>query len=314
MESAMAFTANDIPDQTGKLAVITGATGGLGYETALALAGARATVILTGRNDRKGADALAAIRAAHPRADVSYETLDLSSLASVAAFAAAFAARHDRLDILVNNAGVMAPPRRQLTGDGFELQFETNYLGHFALVQQLLPTLSNAPAARVVTLSSIAARDGQIDFTNLQAERSYNPMKTYSQTKLACLMFAFELQRRSDAGGWGLASIAAHPGVSATELVVNGMGRASPAGFARRFASFMFQPVAQGALPTLLAATSPSARPGGYYGPNGFMETRGKAAEARPPRQALQAGVAARLWDVSEQLTGLRFPPLARAA
>jgi NAD(P)-dependent dehydrogenase (short-subunit alcohol dehydrogenase family) len=310
----MAFSISDLSDQSGKLAVITGATGGIGYETALALAGAGATVVLTGRSDRKGADALARIRALHPDADISYETLDLAKLASVEAFAGRFIASGRALDILVNNAGVMAPPDRQLTEDGYELQFGTNYLAHFVLTQRLLPALRQAPAPRVVSLGSVAARDGKIDFTNLQSERSYAPMVAYSQTKLACVMFAFELQRRSDANGWALTSIAAHPGVAATSLIENGMGANSPAGLVRRFAPFFFQPVPQGALPSLLAATSPKAEPGGYYGPTGLMEVRGLPGKVRVPQQSLDVAMARRLWEVSEDLAGLRFPAVAKAA
>lgn len=307
----MSWSTKDIPDQSGKLALITGATGGLGYETALALARAGADVVLTGRNADKGAAALARIRSEVPRAKVSYESLDLSALANVAAFAERFAAQHDHLDILVNNAGVMAPPRREQTRDGLELQFATNYLSHFALTAQLLPLLMAAPSARVVPLASVAARQGTIDFANLQSERDYKPMVAYSQTKLACLMFGFELQRQSEAHGWGIASIAAHPGVARTELVVNGMGDASPAGFARRYLSMLFQPVPQGALPTLMAATDPHAKRGGYYGPQGLFETRGRPGEASAPAQSLDRAVARRLWEVSEQLAGVRFPALA---
>lgn len=309
----MTFAVKNISDIAGKVAVVTGATGGLGYETALGLAGAGATVIVTGRNEQKGTKALADIRAVHPKADVRYDSLDLASLGAVASFADRFLARHDRLDILVNNAGVMALPRRELTADGFERQFETNYLSHFALTHHLLPALRNAPGARVVPLASIAARRGRIDFGNLQSEQSYRPMTAYSQTKLACLMFAFELQRRSDSDGWGISSIAAHPGVSSSALIENGMGKTN-AFFAHTFASFLFQSVSQGALPTLFAATSPEARPGGYYGPDGFAEMKGQVTDAKPPHQALDLAVARRLWDVSEQLTGLRFPALARAA
>jgi NAD(P)-dependent dehydrogenase (short-subunit alcohol dehydrogenase family) len=314
MEAAMPYSVADIPNLAGKLAVVSGATGGLGYETALGLAGAGATVILTGRNAQKGADALARIHAVHPGADIRYENLDLASLASVAEFAEKFLTAGLPLDILINNAGVMALPERELTADGFERQFQTNYLGHFALTQRLLPALRKADAPRVVPLSSIAARSGAIDFGNLQSERRYNPMVTYSQTKLACLMFAFELQRRSDANGWGLKSIAAHPGVSASSLIENGMGASSLASLAKRFVPFIFQPVPQGALPTLFAATSSEAKAGGYYGPDGFAETRGLPTAAKPPRQSLDIAVARRLWEVSEDLTGLRFPALARAA
>jgi NAD(P)-dependent dehydrogenase (short-subunit alcohol dehydrogenase family) len=310
----MAYSVADIPKLTGKLAVVTGATGGLGYETAMGLAGAGATVIVTGRSAQKGADALRQIRASQPGTDIRYEHLDLSSLAAVAEFADKLLATGQPVDILINNAGVMALPERELTADGFERQFETNYLGHFALTQRLLPALRKANAPRVVSLASIAARSGAIDFANLQSERSYRPMTAYGQTKLACLMFGFELQRRSDANGWGLMSVTAHPGVAASSLIENGMGASSLASFAKRFVPFIFQPVPQGALPTLFAATSPDAKPRGYYGPDGFAETRGLPSIARAPHQALDANVARRLWDVSEELTGLRFPTLAQAA
>lgn len=310
----MSWSTTNIPSQAGKLALVTGATGGLGYETALELARAGADVVLTGRNLAKGNDALARIRAEVPKALVSYDDLDLSALGNVKAFAEAFGQKHDRLDILVNNAGVMAPPSRETTRDGFELQFETNYLSHFALTARLLPLLRSAPAGRVVPLASVAARQGKIDFANLQAQRSYNPMSNYSQTKLACLMFGFELQRRSDANGWGISSVTAHPGVSHTNLINNGMGASSAGGFAWRYLGFLFQPVPQGALPTLFAATDPAAKPGGYYGPQGFFEMRGEVGEAAAPGQSLDLSVARRLWDVSEELSGVRFPERAVAA
>jgi NAD(P)-dependent dehydrogenase (short-subunit alcohol dehydrogenase family) len=208
----------------------------------------------------------------------------------------------------------MAPATRETTRDGLELQFATNYLSHFALTARLLPLLLAAPSARVVPLASIAARNGRIDFTNLQSERFYDPMTSYAQTKLACLMFGFELQRRSNANGWGIASITAHPGISRTELVNNGMGEASMAGFFRRNFTFMFQPVPQGALPTLMAATDPAARPGGYYGPQGLFEIRGEPGKALPPAHSLDLEVARRLWDVSEELSHVRFPTRAVAA
>ena len=315
----MPFTLADIPDQTGKLAVITGATGGLGYETALALAGANATVVLTGRNAAKGADALARIRTVHPQADITFEMLDLAQLSAVTEFAESFVRRHDQLDILVNNAGVMAPPKRQLTTDGFELQFGTNYLAHFALTAQLLPLLQ-AGKARVISLSSIAARQGHIAFDDLQAKRGYRPFTSYSQSKLAMLMFTFELQRRSDAAGWGLRSIAAHPGVSSTGLIANGPGQvggataAIIATFSRPFLGVFGQTPPDGALPQIFAATAPSAIGGGYYGSTGFLEMKGDVGVAHTPRQALDRDVASRLWTVSEDLLKIWFPTLARAA
>jgi NAD(P)-dependent dehydrogenase (short-subunit alcohol dehydrogenase family) len=290
--------------------VVTG-TGGLGYEDALALARAGGQVILAGRDPRKGADAVARIRAAVSDATIVFERLDLADLASIAAFGERLARRRNTLDLLINNAGVMVPPQRTVTSDGFELQLGTNYLGHFALTAHLLPLLRRGMAARVVSVSSIAAPQGRIDFDDLNAEKSYRPMQVYAQSKLACLMFAFELQRRSEAAGWGVASIAAHPGVSRTDLLHNGPGPRSLQGRVRSYLPFLFQPVARGALPTLFAATAPDARPGGYYGPDGFAGIRGYPTVARPPSQALDRAVAARLWQVSEALTGVRFDPSA---
>lgn len=300
------WTASDIPPQNGRSAVITG-TGGLGYEDALALARAGGEIILAGRNPAKGADAVARIAAAVPKARVRFEPLDLASLASVAEFSARLRSQRTSLDLLVNNAGVMVPPKREVTEDGFELQFGTNYLGHFALTAHLLPLLRRGRNARVVSLSSVAARRGRIDFDDLQAERGYKAMPVYAQSKLACLMFAFELQRRSAAGGWGVTSIAAHPGVSRTDLLHNGPGRSSVMGRIRSAMWFMFQPAAQGALPTLYAATSPEAKAGAYYGPHAMSETRGYPVLSKVPPQATDAVVAARLWEVSEHLAGVSF-------
>jgi NAD(P)-dependent dehydrogenase (short-subunit alcohol dehydrogenase family) len=300
------WTTNDMPSQRGRTIVVTG-TGGLGFEDALALARAGGTVIVAGRNPAKGAAAVARIEQLVPDAAASFEALDLGSLASVAAFAERLGDRLERVDVLVNNAGVMTPPRRETTADGFELQFGTNHLGHFALTAHLLPLLRQSRSPRVVSVSSVAARGGRIDFEDLQAERSYRPMAAYSQSKLACLMFAFELQRRSAAAGWGVASIASHPGIARTDLLHNAPGRRSLQGTVRSFAWFLFQPAAQGALPTLFAATSPEARGGGYYGPGRLGETRGFPAEATPPEAALDAGAASRLFDVSERLAGVRF-------
>lgn len=310
----MAFTVADIPDQSGKLALITGATGGLGFETALALAGANSTVVLTGRNAAKGAEALARIRAIHPRANISYGSLDLGSLDAVARFADGFAARNSHLDILVNNAGVMTPPTRQSTGDGHELQFGTNHLAHFALTARLLSLLTAAASPRVVTVASIAHRNGSIAFDNLQSEQSYRPMAAYGQSKLANLLFARELQRRSLAEGWGITSLAAHPGLSSTDLIPNGMGK----GFSGRAAAFFMRMFGQvpalGALPQIFAAVSPDAVPGGYYGPTGPFQTGGAVGVASRSRAAEDDATARRLWETSERLTGVHFPAMLQAA
>lgn len=300
------WTASDIPPQNGRSAVVTG-TGGLGYEDALALARAGGDVIIAGRNAGKGADAVARIREAVPSARIRFERLDLASLASVADFAARLREQRENLDLLINNAGVMVPPKREVTADGFELQLGTNYLGHFALTAHLLPLLRKGRDARVISVSSLAARAGAIDFEDLNAEKSYKPMPVYGQSKLACLMFALELQRRSDAGRWGVTSIAAHPGISRTDLLHNGPGRWSAHGIVRSVLSFLFQPVPQGALPTLFAATSPQAMGGVYYGPNRLSEMRGHPTVAKIPPQALDLVVSARLWQESETLTGVRF-------
>lgn len=300
------WMASDMPSQRDRSAVVTG-TGGLGFETALALARAGGEVIVAGRNANKGAEAVARIRREVPSATVRFEPLDLASLKSVAEFAERLRNQRGSLDLLINNAGVMTPPDRQETSDGFELQLGTNHLGHFALTAQLMPLLRQGTIPRVVTLSSIAARNGAIDFEDLQAERSYKPMVAYSQSKLACLMFALELHRRSEAGGWEITSIAAHPGLSRTDLLYNGAGRMSAQGLARTLLWFMFQPVAQGALPSLFAATSPKAEGGGYYGPAKLSETRGAPANAAIPKSALDLATASHLWDVSERLTGVKF-------
>jgi NAD(P)-dependent dehydrogenase (short-subunit alcohol dehydrogenase family) len=301
------WTIADIPPQRGKLAVVTGATGGLGYQTALGLAQAEAEVVLTGRNDAKGREAISKIRKQLPDAKISFEALDLANLASVADFAQRFATAHSSLDLLINNAGVMALPTRQTTADGFEMQFGTNYLGHYALTAQLLPLLRSAHQPRVVNLSSIAHRTGFIHFSDLQGERLYSPWKAYNQSKLAMLMFALELQRRSDAAGWNLMSNASHPGWARTDLFANGPGFGLIS-LASQFAAPLFSQSAEsGALPTLFAATSPQAEGGGYYGPNGLYELKGPPAPARIMPQAMDKAGAGKLWDVSQQLTGVSF-------
>lgn len=300
------WTVSDIPSQCGRTAVVTG-TGGLGFQDALALARAGANVIIAGRNPSKGAAAVDQIRQSVPGANVTFGALDLASLESIESFGERLRSSRDSLDLLINNAAVMTPPKRQVTCDGFELQFGTNYLGHFALTAQLLPLLRKGNEPRVVSLSSVAARSGTINFDDLQAQHSYRPMPVYSQSKLACLMFALELQRRSDAAGWGIQSIAAHPGISRTDLLPNGAGAWSVPGMARRYMWFLFQPAAQGALPTIFAATSLQARGGVYYGPDRLGETRGYPAIAKIPPQALDTSVAARLWIESQELTEALF-------
>lgn len=301
------WTAANIPQQNNGLAVITGSTEGVGYEDALALSTAGWNVIMMGRNPKKGTESIAKIHQINPKAKVSFEKIDLADLSSVKAFASKMIAKGNTIDLLINNAGVMTPPNRLETTDGFELQFGTNHLGHFALTAQLLPLLRKSANARVVTVSSIANRSGAINFDDLQSATSYVPGKAYSQAKLANLMFALELQRQSIKHGWGITSIAAHPGVSRTNLLITGAGRWSAAGIARTFLPFLFQPSSQGALPTLYAATSPQAKGGLYYGPNKMSETRGFPAIAKIPAQALDENVALKLWEVSQTLAKVEF-------
>jgi NAD(P)-dependent dehydrogenase (short-subunit alcohol dehydrogenase family) len=305
------WTIADITSQSGRSAVVTG-TGGLGLETALALAQAGAEVILAGRNPDKGAASVTRVKALVPAANIRFAALDLASLASVASFARRMAAEHGSLDLLVNNAGIMMPPRRRTTDDGFELQLGTNFLGHFALTAQLLPLLRAARAPRVVAVSSIAHRRATIRFEDLQWARGYRPWPSYGQSKLAMLLFALELQRRSDAAGWGLMSLAAHPGIARTELIANGPGlNGVPKMVYGLVQPFISQSAAAGALPILFAATAPQAVAGGYYGPSGFRELKGQVGPARIMPQACDTEAAARLWELSETLTGVTFDAAA---
>ncbi|MEU8817171.1 SDR family oxidoreductase [Actinoplanes sp. NPDC048796] len=290
-------------DLTGRLALVTGANSGVGRELAARLASGGAEVLLAVRDTAKGAAALAAIRDEVPGADVSLRTLDLASLTSVGALAGDLLAEGRPLDILVNNAGVMAPATRHTTADGFELQFGTNFIGHAVLTHRLLPLL-RAARARVTTVTSSAARQGRLDFGDLQAERSYSPVRAYNNSKLADLMFALELDRRSRAGGWGLVSNAAHPGTTLTGLYAAGpnLGRGKPAPHEAVMArlarwGILVQDVAHGVLPIQYAATSPEAGGGRLYGPDGFGQFKGGPAELAIYKSARDEGVAARLWD-----------------
>ncbi len=301
------WTAKNIPQQIEKLAVITGSTEGIGFEDALALSTAGWTVIMMGRNAQKGAASIAKIHQINPKAKVRFELIDLANLSSIKNFADRMNANGQAIHLLINNAGVMTPPKRQETADGFELQFGTNHIGHFALTAQLLPLLRKAKDARVVTLSSVANREGKINFDDLQSNAKYVPMVAYGQSKLANLMFAIELQRQSEKHGWGITSIASHPGVSRTNLLITGAGRWSITGMTRTFLPFLFQPPSQGALPTLFAATSPDAKGGTYYGPNKMGETRGFPAMAKIPSQAVDLEVSQKLWEISQKLAKVQF-------
>ncbi|MBO4226820.1 SDR family oxidoreductase [Bradyrhizobium neotropicale] len=287
-------------------AVVTG-TGGLGFETALALSRMGWQVVIAGRDVEKGARAVRKIQDQVARATVAFEKVDLASLVSIEAFGRRMNSSYAGFDVLINNAAVMTPPRRRVTADGFELQFGVNYLGHFALTSHMLPLLRGGTEPRVVNVSSIANRGAALNFGDLQSETAYKAFEAYGQSKLAQLVFAFELQRRSLAGGWGLASIAAHPGLARTDLIPNGAGKVSVAFVLRQLMLPLFQSPAQGARHVLFAANSPSAKPGGYYGPSRLGEVRGDTAPAKVPQQALNQENATRLFDVSEQLAGLTF-------
>jgi NAD(P)-dependent dehydrogenase (short-subunit alcohol dehydrogenase family) len=293
-----------IPDQSGRTAVVTGANSGLGLVTARELARAGATVVMACRNLDKGHAAVDAIRSAVPQAQLQLDELDLASLASVRSFADRFTATRDGLDLLINNAGVMAPPRR-LTADGFELQFGTNHLGHFALTGLLLPQLEGREDARVVTLSSTAHRTGRIAFDNLNGDRHYFRWRAYGQSKLANLLFALELDRRLRASGSTVKSLAAHPGYAATNL------QSAAAPLVDRLVmkvanAVVAQSDEMGALPTLYAATEPGLEGGIYVGPDGIAEQRGYPKIVQPNGAARDEETARRLWELSADLTGVR--------
>lgn len=290
------------------MAIVTGGAGGIGYEVALGLAQGYADVVVAGRSESKGYAAVGMIRTLAPSALVRFERVDLSSLESIAAFANRLQSAGRAVDLLVNNAGVMALPRRRVTADGFEMQLGTNYLGHFALTARLLPLLRRSRRPRVVQVSSLAHRYGRIGFEDLQGERKYRPWRAYAQSKLAMLLFSRELQRQSDAHGWGLLSSAAHPGYAQTELFANGPGRGSILSRVNNLLGrSLGQPAASGALPILFAAISENAQPGGFYGPGGPFELAGSTAVARLSSRVLDRNVARKLWQVSEQLTGVTF-------
>jgi NAD(P)-dependent dehydrogenase (short-subunit alcohol dehydrogenase family) len=295
------WTSDDVPGQHGRLAVVTGADTGLGFETAQVLAARGASVVLAVRDTEKGKRAAARIAAAAPGADVTVQPLDLASLDSIRAAAGQLRAQHPAIDLLINNAGVLFTPK-QATGDGFELQFGTNHLGHFALTGLLLEQMLPVPGSRVVTVTSLAHRIGaRINFADLQGQRSYHRVAAYSQSKLANLMFTYELARRLPGAGTTIA-VAAHPGLAATELA-----RYTPP-ITASFYTLVSQNAAMGALPILRAATDPAVTGGQYYGPGGFFGTRGYPKLAHSSRQSHDTAIQRRLWTVSEELTGVTFP------
>jgi NAD(P)-dependent dehydrogenase (short-subunit alcohol dehydrogenase family) len=312
--SARKWTAEQIPDQSGRIAIITGANSGLGLVTARELARHGARVVLACRNTSKGAQAIEQIRAEVPAAELELAPLDLGALDSVSAFAQSIrdGAGRDGIDLLINNAGVMASPRRE-TADGFELQIGTNHLGHFALTARLIDLLQQRSGSRVVTLASGAHKMGKISFEDLQGERRYMRWSAYGQSKLANLLFALELDRRLRAAGADTISLAAHPGYAATNL------QSAAAPIADRLLMrvsnlVMAQSAEMGALPQLYAATAPDAQGGTYIGPDGIGEFRGHPQIAKPSGAARDEQTAKRLWEVSEQLTGVGFALGAPAA
>ncbi len=303
----MKWTEKDVPDQTGRLAIVTGSNTGLGFDTARVLAARGAKVVLAVRDTAKGESAAARISGLVPRADLSVQKLDLGSLASVREAAAEMAEAYPRIDLLINNAGVMYPPK-STTKDGFELQFGTNHLGHFALTGLLLKNLLPVDGSRVVVVASIAHNiRAKIDFDDLQWERrSYDRVAAYGQSKLANLMFAYDLQRRLAAAKAKTIAVAAHPGVAATELMRHTPGANLPG--VDWLSSKLLNSPEMGALPTLLAATDPAVKGGEYYGPDGFRELRGYPKLVGSSKQSQDRAVQERLWTVSEELTGVTFP------
>lgn len=306
------WRAADMPSQAGRRAVVTGANGypregrsGLGYHEALALAAAGADVTIASRHRERGEEAVRRIRAAAPGATVRFETLDLTDLASVSAFVARMADTGDRLDLLINNAGVQGRIEREVTADGLERVFATNARGPFALTAQLRPLLQKASEPRVVWTSS--SRTGSINFDDLQKERHYEYGPAYDDTKLGTLLMAFECERRSKAAGWGITSIAAHPGVCRTSIVVDGPGLDTPEGRRFQYLPFMWQDPAVGALPALYAATSPQATGGGYYGPKQLRGLSGLPGFAVVPEGARDTDLAARYWSTLEGIAQVSF-------
>ncbi len=312
--STLDWCSKNLPDLSGKRALVTGAAGGLGYETAVGLVSRRAQVILVDINREGGQAAVERIRAQLPEAIVEFRVLDLADLANLRGFAAALNAGGAPLDILVNNAGILPPLQRRTTKDGFELKFGINVLGHFALTGMLLPRLLESAAARVVWVSSLVHRHAAIDFDDLQGEHGYAPQRAYNQAKLACLILAMELQSRAEAAGARIAGLAAHPGVAKTPLGDSRKGQARQ-GVTDHLTDFAFwiamnifsQPQDRGALPILQAAAAADARGGEFYGPDGFGEMRGNPKRVKPSKPAHDADIRRRLWQECERLTGVAY-------
>ncbi|HBZ69309.1 MAG TPA: short-chain dehydrogenase [Deltaproteobacteria bacterium] len=316
MSESVHWSAADLPDLAGKVFVVTGGNSGLGLETARELARKGGHVVIACRDAAKAAAALSQIRASAPAASCEALELDLASLASVRAFAEAFGGRYRRLDALCNNAGVMALPYRR-TKDGFEMQFGTNHLGHFALTGRLLDVLCATPGARVVNVSSTMHRMGRIRFDDLQSERSYGRWRAYGQSKLANLLFTYELARRAEKAGLGLVSAAAHPGYAATNLQTAGPRMKGSAWMERLWLlgnRLFAQTPAMGALPILYAAAAPGVRGGDYFGPSRVGEMWGSPKKVRSSSRSYDLEAAVHLWQVSQDLTGVDFARLGEEA
>jgi NAD(P)-dependent dehydrogenase (short-subunit alcohol dehydrogenase family) len=294
------WDSNDIPDQKGRIAIVTGSSSGIGYETARVLANKNAEVIMAVRNLQKGNAALDTIKSGYQDADVKVMELDIASLESVLRFAEGFKKNFSRLDLLINNAGVMMPPYSK-TADGFELQFGTNHLGHFALTGLLMDLIINTENSRFVNVSSTSHKSGKIDFDDLDWEkRTYKKMRAYGDSKIANIYFTYELQRILEKAGSKTIAVASHPGWTATELqrhvrIVNFLNR------------FFSQGIDMGALPTLYAAIAPDVKGGDYYGPAGWLEMRGYPKKVESNKLSHDTEIARRLWEVSEKLTGIEY-------
>jgi NAD(P)-dependent dehydrogenase (short-subunit alcohol dehydrogenase family) len=304
------WTPQQMPPQQGRLAIVTGANSGIGYQAARHLSRAGAAVILACRSREKGEAASAKIVAKQPSAKVEVRILDVADLDSVRRFAAEFLREDKPLELLINNAGVMAIPERRTTPQGFEMQFGTNHLGHFALTGLLLPALLRQPTSRVVTVASIAHKSGKLNFDDLNAERRYDPRGAYAQSKLANVVFGLEFDRRLRARSANMASVIAHPGVAVTNIVSNGMGTGLKGRVVSALLPFVAQSDDRGSWPLLYAATSPDAHGGGYYGPDGIAEFKGTPVEVKPKPHALDPAAGKRLWEMSEALTGVRYDAL----
>lgn len=301
----MSFNINEIPPQSGRIAIVTGANDGLGFQTTLALSKTGIKVVMACRNLKKGNTALEEIIRQVPEASLELKHLDLSKLSSVRAFAEEYKQKHEPLDLLINNAGIMIPPY-ELTEDGFESQLGVNYLGHFLLTGLLLPVLEKTPGSRVVSLSSNAHKNGKIHFDDLNFKKKYSAFAAYSQSKLACLMFSKELQRRLEKSGSKVLSVAAHPGMSDTNLFKH-VPKFVTTIFGRLIRSLMVQTPENGAKPTLYAALGNDIQGGDYIGPDGWQEWKGEPVKVKGTKLSDDKEVAKRLWVESEKLTGCKF-------